>query len=1148
MKRLKRIVLVQFYLHEAVDIEIEGATAFLGPNGSGKSSTLDAVQIAMLGGNQQYARFNTQSVSSKQRRSLSGYCLGLLRNPENDSDVIGRARDVARTYIILVFDDGAPGGTLSVGLCIEADIEAESHDIKGLFVLPGQDLHASDCVIREDKGERPTFFSDFRLAATNQAKAIGRTAIFTDKPSEYVSELLYALNGQRMSDPRRFMSSFVKSMTLKNVDSIDQFVRDYVVEPNPVDIAAFRKQVEQFVSLRDLIKKTKARIARLTGILSDYDRALAAERRIATLSAIAAIFHVEWLSERIDSLDERIELLTDQRKKALETAQQAKDARVIAHQEVTGLKVQLEADQTEQMRLRLQEQVKSSQELIRALHRPGLDRANRLINALRDVQEFDGFATVREDLQLALTALTHARNEDDPGAAAARELAALKPKLAPIRRAAQAQLQAAIRHRDTLVEDREAARRRISAASQTGRLLNDGAALLLELVGRAGMQAQPVSALASITASDWAQALEAYLGSDRDALVITDGDTREALKILRAARQQGMRVDGAAVVQPNHLRKVDISSKSDAFAVGVIETTNETARRFLWNKFGSMRLVVTEAELEEHSRAITKDGMLSQGGLTKSIRIAQLSDLRLGHDHHDTGELSRFAAKLKGEIDETEGRIQHLQALDTILSIDDADGADTGALEQARAVETKKAAEQQLAALDLSHLEQVRATLNEAEERYAKLDEEYTHNDRIAVGLGEQIKTCEDERRDLAGQHPEKLEAEKLAAASSLVDQELLDQLKDEIERAESDYENRLEEVDNKLSNNRSRMKGAEERASFELNAYVQDERLDVQVSDMSWHDRHEWAVDEKAKLTDTQLHSYEEQAEQARLASEETLRSDIAMSLHDRFREMEFERRERNKILEMCPPFTGGERYKFTSTVAPQYESLVRYINQVAREDQNLTLFGDDPDDINETLRELVDAAAESNDATAVLDYRSFFTFDLEILVDGKRVDKMSSRQGAGSNGEHIAPMYVAAGAALAKAYRLNNRKGQTTGTGLICLDEAFHGMDTTNAVATARFLQSLGLQLLMAGPELERTKLAPITQTIYDLDREGTDLMMERTCLKPAANGLMVSDMPSENPAVMPAAFQQLGLEPPEAVESLEGEQDDTSEVGAE
>jgi hypothetical protein len=98
---------------------------------------------------------------------------------------------------------------------------------------------------------------------------------------------------------------------------------------------------------------------------------------------------------------------------------------------------------------------------------------------------------------------------------------------------------------------------------------------------------------------------------------------------------------------------------------------------------------------------------------------------------------------------------------------------------------------------------------------------------------------------------------------------------------------------------------------------------------------------------------------------------------------------------------------------------------------------------------------------------------------------------------------------------------------------------MDTTNAVATARFLQSIGLQLIMAGPELERTKLAPITQTIYDLDREGLDLLMERTKFKAAANALMVSDMPGENPEVLASAYQQLGLTPSQ-MESVEADAD--------
>ncbi|MBO2694264.1 hypothetical protein I6M59_21310 [Shewanella algae] len=1129
MKQLKRISLVQFYLHEAVDIEVAGATAFLGPNGSGKSSTLDAIQIAMLGGNQQYTRFNTQSVSTKQRRSLTGYCLGMLRNPEKDSEVIGRARDEARTYIMLVFGDDTETEWVSAGICIEADAETDEHEVKGLFVLPGLALKADDCIVYDGDDQRPIPFADFRENVREQARNKGRTPIFTDKSSEYVQELLYALNGERMPNARRFMSSFVKSMTLKNVDSIDQFVRDYVVESNPVDIATFRKQVEQFIALRDLIMKTKARISRLEGIITDFDRARQAERRIATLEAIKAIFNAEWLGEKIDDIETQIDTLQDQTKTAQGLAADAKEQRDLKQEDITQLKVRLESDQNEQLRQRLEDQISSQHQIITAYQHPEISRANRLITSLRELIDEPVFSEIRSLMSTVVDELVEARGNENSGSALSESIGKLDGDLAQIRVFSQSNLALIQKKQNELGEERDAIRRRISAAAQTGRLLNDGAARLLEILNRAGMEAKPLSALLRISDASWAPALEAYLGGDRDALIITEGETREAVKLLRQARQQGIQVNGAAIIQPFHLRNVDTSAKGEEFALGVFETDDDTARRFVWQKFGNMRLVDTELELETHPRAITRDGMLSQGGLTKSIRIAPISDLRIGKEVQDTSRLSRHVSELQGELEQLETQRKRVEGLEKALATN-ANDDDLGVTEKlAEANKVINLAYQQLKGLDVSHLDELRSLLSAAVSQHSEYDNQYTKHDRLAAGLKEQIGQCGQRKEQLEQQLPASRQAEHEAVTNALVDKEWLDSMKDEIERAETSYDLRLKEVDRKLDYHTPRLRKAEENASLELARYVQDERLDVQVPHMEWHERYAWTLEEKTKLFNTELHRYAEEAELARQASEETLRSDIAMSLHDRFKEMELERRERNKILESCPSFTGGERYKFTAKVVPQYEALVRYINQIAQEDTNFSLFAENPDEINETLRDLVEAAADSGNASGVLDYRQFYTFDLDILVDGKRVDRMSNRQGAGSNGEHIAPMYVAAGAALAKAYRLHSNKGKQRGIGLICLDEAFHGMDTINAIATARFLQSIGLQLIMAGPELERTKLAPVTQTIYDLDREGLDLQMERTKFKEAANKLMVSDMPDENPEVMKGAYQQLGLEQP-------------------
>jgi len=1130
MKKLKRISLVQFYLHEQRDIEIDGSTAFLGPNGSGKSSTLDAIQIAMLGANLNYARFNTQSVSSKQSRSIASYCLGVLRSPDKDNAMVGRARQQARTYIILVFDDETQGGALSAGLCIEADGETDSHDIKGLFVLPGLDLNTSDCIQTEGEVRRPIPYADFREQIRERAARLGRTPTFTDKSSEYVHELLYALNGGSMPDPRRFMSSFVKSMTLKNVDSIDQFVRDYVVEPNPVDVAAFRKQVDQFVKLRQLIVETKARISKLEGILRDFEHAKRYERRIAALEAIRTIFEHESLVTRIDDLSDHIGILTEQYEKATELANTAKIERDNESQTITNLKVRLETNQDEQTRVRLEEQIKSRHDLINAYLQPETARANRLINALRDLVDDESFSGVVQTMRSAIDQLVAARIGGHQGVSVSTVLQDIESNLAVVRRVNGEVLSNAQREKGKLDADFKAARNQIAVAQQTGRLLSAGTSNFLLQLQQSGIEAQPVSALARIKDTQWAPALEAYLGGDREALVVLDGDTQDAVRVLRELRQRGENVRGTSIVQPYHLRGIDTSPKGGEFVVSLLESDNETVRQFLWNKFGSMRLVETEAELEEHARSITKDGMLSQGGLTKSIDVLSITELRVGKEFSDTSELSRYMAELNKQVDSLARRIKLIEALNIAMMSREGEEAGDAAEKLCMAAEDISEAEKQMKALDLSQLDGIKAAAEEANAKYESLDKDYTTNTKLAGGLSEQIKFKETERRQYKLQVPEIREAEKAALADPKLDKEWLDNVKGDIEEANPEYQRRIDDVSNKTINIRSRMKKSVESASFALTSYLNEETLDLQVALIDWNERMIWAREEVSKLMETELHRYEQQAEEARKASEETLRSDIAMTLNDRFREMNFERRERNKILESCPAFTGGERYRFTASVVPQYEVLVRYIEQIARDDGNFSLFAENTNEINETLRDLVEAAAESGNAGSVLDYRQFFTFDLEILVDGKRVDRMSNRQGAGSNGEHIAPMYVAAGAALAKAYRLHNRKGQLSGVGLMCLDEAFHGMDTMNAVATARFLQSIGLQLIMAGPELERTKLAPITQTIYDLDREGMDLLMERTKFKKAANLLMVSDMPSDNPDVMKNAYLQLGFEPPQ------------------
>lgn len=90
--------------------------------------------------------------------------------------------------------------------------------------------------------------------------------------------------------------------------------------------------------------------------------------------------------------------------------------------------------------------------------------------------------------------------------------------------------------------------------------------------------------------------------------------------------------------------------------------------------------------------------------------------------------------------------------------------------------------------------------------------------------------------------------------------------------------------------------------------------------------------------------------------------------------------------------------------------------------------------------------------------------------------------------------------------------------------LDEAFYGMDAQNTYVAATFLKSLGLQLLMAGPDSDVGKLAPLMDNYYDLARYGSDVFAELVVVKEAAHQLFTSDIPLLHPELVDAVEQQL------------------------
>lgn len=1123
MKRLEAVHLVQFSFFEADTFTTRGNLAFLGPNGVGKTSVLDAIQIAMLGAHRNFTAFNSQSVATRNKRKLKDYCLGVIRSDEFQAGSV-RKRDHSHCYITLVFRDTKTGDAVSAGVCITASVLEDEHALRGLYVLPGVALSLEDHLEAVDGGNVPLDWAAFEVELQRRAKAVGRTPHVSVHPEAYVDELLHAIQpSAHHIDRRAFVRAFKKSMNLKDIESVNDFVRDHLVDSQRINKQTALTQINRFKELKALIEQTKEQIETLEKIQRDHQQLLNAYRKRDTLAAIKARFLVESTKTEAEELTAKSSAvrtvlaklgpqiaLLEERKRVLRVELEAAIELAAADPDVLA---------SEQHRRLWEALTQRRAEYERALQRINLQARSALHQANATLPTMD--AQVRSRIESVSKHWEHAAGENrEADATLVKEtkdlIASLKVQMAQAAEAAQDTHSLAETKLKSLLGQAKA------AARGAGRL-EEEVGVAIEIFREHGIDAEPVSALIEIKDRDWQAAVEAFLGRKRQSLVVAPGREREAVRLLRTYGKEADWLFQITIVQPEHLRSV-VQSPTPGTVAALIGGTNDTAVRYVRQLFGNMRCVDSEEELEKYSRALTVDGMVSANGGTQRKKLPDSDTWLIGSklSEHQKSELHRAVLDAQRHLEESRHAVTQVEkAADSIRQgLRDLDptayAETTNGLLKVRG--------------DLTSVPDP-STLKEPE-RVIKLKARKVEIDQALVGLEgelEAYKRQSAERGALATEYERQLlairerlgtlEAQHQAATQAADYEEGLEpSLRDAITTGNEPAKwiavtgDLIEDTETRIDHVKERVLPTFSQFLDRYNIVLFDERSD-------WRKAKGWVEARISHLKTSEIVSYEDEASAALQAAQETFRRDIAYKLREAIHRLEDNIHELNKILAACPAFSSNERYKFEAKPVKAYEKIYQFIVHVDDwEGATGSLIADRDDPRSEIIKLLEQTASDDpkRPLNPLEDYRLLYNFDLLILQDGtppKEVDRLSRRMGVASNGEHRVPFYVIAGASLAAAYRLN-ANAKKDGAALMLLDEAFYGIDSQNSFAVAEFLRSLGLQLVMAGPEADKGKLAPMTHTLYEMDRHGTDVFYEAEHFTAAMHQLMVSDMPMLNP----------------------------------
>lgn len=1122
MFQLKRAHLVQFFLFQAETLELDLATAIIAPNGAGKSALLDALQIVMLGADRNQIRFNAQAGGIHRARTIRDYCLGVYRVGDD-----GRTRETATTYLSLVFEDQGTGEVLTAGIALGASAQEPDHRIHGRYLLPRVGLTLEDHLELVKGAEIPLEWSHFQELIAKHCKDAGSKADLHTTGDRFVKDMLFRLRPGPTSflDAVAYRKAFQNALNLQRVSDVDLFVRTLVAEERPTEIANFRALLDGFRQIKEKIEQVTKRIDDAEVVEHHYKKVESQVIRAASYRTLAAEYERDQHSEKVDHAEGALVAAENEQRQKIRALTQARSDRDTARHESEDANKRLQGAQGYNEQASLDEIARRDKtemgqlktELMRSagyvrdqlnaagkLNLPSVDRTllTNVILPWQRLYERISAAATDAEIDLSPEAL-HVELQ--------QAIEQAGPVISAVKQYVH-ELQNAL---DQTRQRAQTARQNQARLSAGHPELRSDVIRLMSYLEEEGITVRPVCDLVQVKDPAWQRSIEAYLRSHVEALLVPPEHEERAVR-LYCSLQGARSVYGVKLALTSQARqsRTDSEPTSDQVA-GLLMGDNADALGYLRRQLGDLRCIESDTEVVRARHGLSRDGLVVKGGGVERLRLPAASELRIGAS--DNRERQK---QLREDIEVADRETRQLENQWKV-----ANGSATGLARIENADEVAKAAHDLL----LKHREAAGRYRSQQRMQTEQFDPDLIRLTQAARDLGEQAITLQDVVEQLTGE--EAVAGNKVEEATDALD--VLNVLTEAIVRRASAafahpdvdpnlVENQRQELDGKFPELAERLVRCQSRSEdcdkalntllpeawAGLSQYGKDHRLVFELESNDWRRAITMLQREISHLKGTELVQHQAAADEAYLIAVDTFRSNVASALYDNFSRLKQQIRTLNRTLQRSPAFSNDERYQFRYEVAPEFKELHRFINKAADVGEADNLFGS-AGEVPSAFRDIIEEKVGGKGATMpspLDDYRRFFNFEVNIKQGDAVIGTLSERMRSGSGGEHRAPLYIIAGAALAAAY--GKSEGHSGGLGVIMLDEFGDKIDAQNARAVTNYLRALGLQLILAAPDTAQGTLTGVLDSYVELFRDGALLQIERTRVNEAGRELLESD----------------------------------------
>ena len=1103
MKKLKKILLINWLYFSKELIEVGDINFLTGKNGAGKSTIIDALQIVLLG--ETNARNFNQAANERSQRTLDSY----LRADMDDNNPCSRRGKDFSTYIACEFQDEIEGSSFVTGVVFDCRSDGGRRDCFFLYTgtLP------RNCFIENDEAMD---ISDLRRFLKQNYSKVE----FPDSQKDYrrimlakwnvhneqvLRMLKKAISFRPIVDIQRFITESICDIPDKpNIELMQQNIRDYkrhelLAQRQEEKLEALQKICKLHQDMNQAIERWRIQSFLVLWSEKELAQAEIDRRELEKQDCLAELTAV---TGRLEKLAGQIEQ-KEARRRELELA----CAQSSVAQEEERLENSKKALLAEQKKIiqglnNLAIEVKRESLWLQRFCAEVLDWGTE--DVLLPVQE--AATTVQKAFAVFTNDESNLFSRSVTQFEAAQEVAA--GFSAVIRNAAHKsedhieELNAQVNEKSTAL-----AKLRKNVKDYPRGLVAFKAKIAEELerkIGRA-VQIDILADLLELSDERWRGAVEGYLHPQKFYLLVNPQYYSDALHIYdRLKTEPGFQAYG--LVDIGKLREKETLHPFDNSLARKVTTESKLARIYIDYLLGRVVCCDSVNQIRNYKTAITAEGMLYQGYVARALRRELMEDAFIGRQAVAlrVDRLEKELARLREELgywNQIQNRLglanQHEPLFTQRFVQVEVPQKQEDYLRSLVITKEVSEIEEQTAHLDLLWLTEQRRIIDQLSNEINALNSEKEEQKKQEGILEERIKNLDYETLpDCYQRHAEIEYQVNEEFPADYQERDGIPRYQQELSRLK-----RAETVRKNFSDSRAQSERAKETSQKNLF----DARRDYidSFKPCSFHvevmDNEEYE-EERLALEQSELPRYRVKIKKARESALEQFQNDFLAKLKASIDQVQEQVKNLNRALRQAQ--FGTDSYQFRVDRNPDYADYYDMIMapELMEGDRGLFAlpFQEKYGPLIEKLFSQITMADDTQlnarkqselqeNIVRYTDFRTYLKFDLETTDQNGSKQLLSQTLNTKSGGETQTPFYIAVLASFAQLYRVNDATSFGNTVRLVVFDEAFNKMDSDRITESVRLLRTMGLQAIVCTPPDKVSDIMPLADCTLLVDKTG-------------------------------------------------------------